>query len=746
MIRPETARAALWAARAARRRWADVLAGRVVALGGLATVASIVTMLAFIGAETWPLARGATVTHSERFRVPPGAPVLDVAADEYRETVQLVRADGTVAWVRAHDGTVVQRLDLPHVADRRIVAARHGGQDAIVAWLEDGSLLVASARLQPVYEPQGRRLVPSVQFFGEWQVVPASRVPQNFAASSLSDGGITVAWPEGTDAVAIWSVQRTVNLFGEGEMTESRHSIRAPGVSALVLDTRGTRLVVGHADGTLALWDVRNPQSPLLVDRRRATRAADVGVTSLAYLIGDQSFVVGDRAGEVSVWQPVRDSEKESGWRLAQIHRFVPHSGAVRTIGVSPRDKGFVTGDATGEVALRHSTSEQTLLQLTAGQAPVVVARLSPRADGVLALAGDDTVSSWGVHNPHPEITLRTLFGKVWYEGYPAPAYVWQSSGGTDDFEPKLSLVPLVFGTVKGTVYALLFAVPIAVLAAMYTALFSPAGLRNVVKPTVEVMAALPSVVLGFVAGLVLAPALERHIPGFLLGALLAPVTLCFFGFAWYAMPQSWRHRLPRGFEVAAAGFLLLPVGWWCWAASSHLESWLFSGDFRHWLFTTLGGRFDQRNCVVVGIAMGFAVIPLIFSITEEALSNVPQRLISASLALGATPWQTAVRVVLPAASPGIFSAVMIGFGRAVGETMIVLMATGNTPVLDWSIFTGMRTLSANIAVEIPEAPYASTLYRVLFLTALLLFAVTFVVNTLAEIVRHRLRQRYQQL
>ena len=115
---------------------------------------------------------------------------------------------------------------------------------------------------------------------------------------------------------------------------------------------------------------------------------------------------------------------------------------------------------------------------------------------------------------------------------------------------------------------------------------------------------------------------------------------------------------------------------------------------------------------------MGFAVIPIIFTISEDAFSSVPQHLTAASLALGASRWQTATRVVLPTASPGIFSAVMVGFGRAVGETMIVLMATGNTPVLDWSIFNGMRTLSANIAVEIPEAPYGGTLYRMLFLAA----------------------------
>lgn len=172
----------------------------------------------------------------------------------------------------------------------------------------------------------------------------------------------------------------------------------------------------------------------------------------------------------------------------------------------------------------------------------------------------------------------------------------------------------------------------------------------------------------------------------------------------------------------------------------------LLGGDYRSWLLRVLGLTYDQRNSMVVGLTMGFAIVPIIFTIAEDALSNVPGHLAAGSLALGATRWQTAIRVILPTASPGIFSAVMIGFGRAVGETMIVLMATGNTPVMDLSIFNGFRALSANIAVELPEAPEGGTLYRVLFLAAFLLFAMTFVVNTAAEIVRLRLRRRYQDL
>jgi phosphate transport system permease protein len=171
-----------------------------------------------------------------------------------------------------------------------------------------------------------------------------------------------------------------------------------------------------------------------------------------------------------------------------------------------------------------------------------------------------------------------------------------------------------------------------------------------------------------------------------------------------------------------------------------------FDGDLRTWLSREAGISYDQRNAMVVGCAMGFAVIPTIFSIAEDAIYGVPTTLSDGSLALGATPWQTMVRVTLPTASPGIFSAIMIGLGRAVGETMIVLMATGNTPIMDWNLFEGMRTLAANIAVEMPESAMNSSHYRILFLAALVLFMFTFVVNTGAELIRQRLREKYSSL
>jgi len=165
--------------------------------------------------------------------------------------------------------------------------------------------------------------------------------------------------------------------------------------------------------------------------------------------------------------------------------------------------------------------------------------------------------------------------------------------------------------------------------------------------------------------------------------------------------------------------------------------------------FDPRGGLIDtyvQRNALVVGFVMGFAIIPIIYTISEDALMAVPDHLRSASLGAGATPWQTATRVIVPTAMSGLFSAVMIGLGRAVGETMIVLMAAGNTPLMEWNVFNGFRTLSANIAVELPEAVRDSTHYRTLFLTALVLFAMTFVLNTIAEIVRMRFRKKAFEL
>jgi phosphate transport system permease protein len=226
---------------------------------------------------------------------------------------------------------------------------------------------------------------------------------------------------------------------------------------------------------------------------------------------------------------------------------------------------------------------------------------------------------------------------------------------------------------------------------------------------------------------------------------LAVPIVLIAFAWSARALPEVVSRAIDGWYGLVVRVPIAATV-WVVFAFGAELEQLLFGGDTRKWLLDVFGLEYDQRNALVVGIAMGLAVIPTIFSIAEDAVYGVPRHLINGSLALGATTWQTLTRVVILTASPGIFSAVMIGLGRAVGETMIVLMATGNTPVMDFDLFSGMRTFAANLAVELPESEVGSSHYRILFLTALVLFLITFAFNTAAEVVRQRLRERYGSL
>ncbi|HXO18432.1 MAG TPA: ABC transporter permease subunit, partial [Thermoanaerobaculia bacterium] len=564
---------------------------------------------------------------------------------------------------------------------------------------------------------------------------------EHFAAQLDGNGGAIAAAQlvDGTLAVVRRASEKN-EITGETSESFSRQEVPVPyALSVLLVDAEQKNLYAGAAGGELLWWPLAGGEPGPV----RATAAGPSAITALTLLVGNRALVVGQARGEISVWFPVRQLD-DTFW-LTRIRDFPRHPGAIRAIAAAQHDKGFFALDDSGLLGLHYSTSHRTLWTGRAPLAGGVSLVFAPKEDAVF-LASADRLAELEVWNPHPEVTLQAIFGKIWYEGYDEPKFVWQSTGGTDDFEPKLSLTPLLVGTLKGTFYSLLLAIPLGVFGAMYTSQFLHPAYTRFLKPMIEIMASLPSVVLGFLAGLWLAPRLENGIPALLLMVPALPLSILAGGGLWRSLPRALRGRLHTGAEVIFFIAVLAGGIWLCFRLSKPFEDLAFGGNFQSWLLTTTGLSFDQRNAVVVGLAMGFAVIPIIFAIAEDAFSNVPRNLVAGSLALGADRWQTVTRVVLPTASPGIFSAVMIGFGRAIGETMIVLMATGNTPIMDWNPFNGFRTLSANIAVEIPEAPHGGTLYRMLFVAALLLFTLTFLVNTVAELVRQRLRERYSQL
>lgn len=726
---------------ATRVKVIDALAAFVIRLGGTAVIVAVLAIFFFIGRETLPLFQGARSRplQNGQWPAPAARPPALVGLDEYETyAYALDPADATLKFLTVADWKPHTNLPLAGLSGHPVSTAyRTPSRDHLYIGTTDGHVFAARVRFRVDYADSGRQVTPYpaearlVQVSESGSAVRAihGRVNENSGvehfAVALTDGKLlTVRLEEGEDPKL-----ETVGGELAGQVTH------------VAIDEDGRKLFAATDAGNLYHWYLEdNTGKPYSVvppeDRRRRIAALD-------YVIGNNALLLGFSDGSVEEWFGVRDKPDDVLRPFRKIRSFEPMPAAVTALQPSGRDKGFLVGDGNGNVRLYFTTSGRTLLTRNAG-GEVRDLVYAPKLTSVLASTAAGAATLWQVDNPHPEISWQTLFGKVWYEGHDEPKYEWQSTGGSDDFESKFSLVPLTLGTLKGAFYGLLFAIPVAVTAALYTSQFMHYRTRALVKPTVEIMAALPSVVIGFLAGLWLAPALENHVVSVATMLIVIPLFVLLASILWHRLPQGVRTRIPHGMELAviipvvALGFLVSVK------SGPLLEDIFFRGDFKQWVFNVFGEQFEQRNSIVIGFAMGFAVIPIIFTISEDALSNVPQHFISGSLALGASRWQTATRIILPTASPGIFSAIMIGFGRAVGETMIVLMATGNTPILSFSPFNGMRTLSANIAVEIPEAPVGGTLYRVLFLAAMLLFALTFMVNTIAEVVRQRLRERYR--
>ncbi|EWG98142.1 ABC transporter permease subunit, partial [Halomonas sp. BC04] len=509
----------------------------------------------------------------------------------------------------------------------------------------------------------------------------------------------------------------------------------------ILIDNRFRHLYVSDDAGYIHHYDIGNLRSP---QYRGAVQVTDSGhVSEMVLLNGTVSIIAGTSDGQIRQYFPVRDARNQHD--LTHIRDFARYEAPITHIEAEHSRRGFLVGDERGNLGIHHATAAADVFDAAKTEGPLARIAISPVNS--LALFADENhqLQVASVSNRHPGVSFSSLWQKVWYEGSSQPRYVWQSSAGGEEFEPKMSLVPLTVGTLKAAFYAMLFATPLALMGAIYTAYFMSPKLRGKVKPTIEVMEALPTVILGFLAGLWLAPFVENRLPAVFSILILMPIAMLAFAYLWSRLPERLRSLVPDGWEAVLLMPIIILVGWICVTASPYVEILFFDGSMRQWL-TDNGFTYDQRNALVVGIAMGFAVIPTIFSIAEDAVFNVPKHLTQGSLALGATRWQTVVGVVLPTASVGMFSAVMMGFGRAVGETMIVLMATGNSPIMNFNIFEGMRTLSANIAVELTEAAVGSSHFRVLFLAALVLLAMTFVVNTLAEVIRQRLRKRYGNL
>ncbi|MFQ1785293.1 ABC transporter permease subunit [Aeromonas veronii] len=731
-----------------KRRIKDKLAKYGVTTGGALVLVALLLIFFYLLYVVKPIFNGASMEPATSFTLPVAGKTAWLGMEEQNEIGYRFSDKGQVNFfaLQGDDKIKVgQSLGQAQVAgDISTATTPAPGQKLIAYGFADGKALVVQPAFKVSYPNDVRVIEPSLKYpFGAEPVVvdPQGKALQLMVFEATKDKMAIAAVTE--DGRGVMTVMSGEENFISGEIEWSSENYTIPSLPRHVdqmLLTPNLRILFVRQGNRLSVYDIHN-LSEISLRNVLEINATNANVTRVELLAGASSLLVGNDNGVISQWFEVAKDGKR---QFTQIRDF-KGDGAVDLLTPEHFRKGFISADKDGIISFFHATGETKLLTETVEGGELSALAISPRHNALLMQQGD-TFKLFTVENDHPEVTWSALWQKVWYEGYPEPQYVWQSTSASNDFEAKLSLVPLSFGTLKAAFYALLFAVPLGIAGAIYTAYFMSPGMRKFVKPTIEIMEALPTVILGFLAGLWLAPIVEDYLPGIFMMLVMLPMGMLLAALLWHLLPDTLKQSVPEGSQAVLLIPVVILIGWMALTLSPVVENAFFGGDTRSWLTNVMGIKFDQRNSLVVGIAMGFAVIPTIFSIAEDAVFSVPKHLTQGSLALGATPWQTLSRVVILTASPGIFSAVMMGLGRAVGETMIVLMATGNTPIMDFSMFQGLRTLAANIAVEMPESEVGSSHYRVLFLAAFVLFVFTFFFNTLAEFVRQRLREKYSSM
>ncbi|HEY2146321.1 MAG TPA: hypothetical protein VGH32_00190, partial [Pirellulales bacterium] len=449
----------------------------------------------------------------------------------------------------------------------------------------------------------------------------SGKTGMKFVTRSASVFGFIDA--EGKAFVAEAPSDTGLTLSGDANSNLAPVALELPGGATappkfLALGGLGDFAYAAWEDGRLARYEIRNLKKPKLAEELRITGEGGK-LQSLVMLLGGSTVIAGDSLGQVKAWFPViptseNDPAGTDGRRMVCGHTFAAEGSAVTVLSSSSRAREVVAGYANGRVRLLFVTTDNQVLDLAASDArPIQAVRLAPKADRILACT-DGGVSTWAINQGHPDATLSALFLPVWYEDEPQPRQAWQTTGA----EPKLGLMPLVFGTLKATFYAMLFGAPLALLAALYTSEFLHPNTRARIKPTIELMASLPSVVLGFLAGLVIAPVFSTIVPAALAALATVPFALLLGAYLWQLLPHGLGVRL-RDYRFLAMLWIAIPAGVLAAAfVGPALERLLFGGDFKAWLLSPRSGSaipgwmfiFLPMGAVGVAIFMSRAVNP----------------------------------------------------------------------------------------------------------------------------------------
>ena len=744
----------------------DKFMSKFITFGGLSVIFAVLLILVFIGLEVIPLLSEAKVSKVETIELP-AVEKEAITVDEWSTMPGLVTKD-SIYFVNLEKEKKVIREEFQRDGDYKITAVSYNQEtQSIIVGNEHGKFSVIkinySKKFLDAYE-NGRQLsetvynleqLPYLDIAGQEGKIVEIQYAET-EEKKLVSGIIEI---DGKKKLFCVTLEQEVDLFGgtSGEVKVGKRidlsEFIKGNITKLELSSQADSLLVASDTGEVFSFRTQEGEITYNQTFKPFKNETEKTVSSMHFLFGSKTVIFSNKEGRVVGWSLYKpDKELPLGFGLTKPN-FDNLEGAATFFTKSLRNKAFLTG-AGKNITLYYSTNESINWQEELDY-EVEHSIISSKYNSIFLTDNQNKLHHYYLDDPHPEASVRTYFAPLWYEGQAEPRYLWESVGGTEEKEKFLSMMPLVFGTFKATFYALLFAIPIALLAAIYTSQFLPPSWKTIIKPLMEVMASLPSVIIGFLAALCFAPMVEDKFPSIMMVLLLTPLSALAMGSLWNNLPPKLRFKCAPGTEFLFFLPVLIFVAWFGWKLGPIVESFLFVvkdsqgneiANFAFWWNKQIGLEYSQKNAMIVGFAMGFAVIPIIFTIAEDSLSNVPKAMTSASLALGASRWQTTWKVIVPTASAGIFSACMIGLGRAVGETMIVLCAAGGIGVMDMNIFNGMRTLSLNLATELPEAAKNGTLYRSLFLGALILFVLTFIINTVAEIIRQHIRNKYKTI
>jgi phosphate transport system permease protein len=605
----------------------DRIARYGVAAGGVGVIFSILLIFFYLFVVVAPLAEAPEMDEAAVYALQAESPVIYLAMEEQAEIGAVFEQNGSIRFISTSDGSLIKRVQLPVPKGVKVVSfsAARPTSGVVALGLSNGQALVVRHRYKVSFPNDQRVIIPQVDYpLGTALVDVAEDRSELLKVAIQEEESFTLVGWSGGGMLSVVRASLQESLLEDEATFEFEHSsgyTDLEDIQALLVDPVQSNLYVISRDGNLAWFNISDLSHARLAEQLSIT-APGVKVLESTLLSGGASIMVASDDGVINQWFSVRDAE---GARHLQKIRSFEDAGALQVLVPEHSRKGFYIADNDGNVSAFHATANQLLLKESIADIPIVQLAIAPRANALWALDDDSHLHFWHIKNEYPELSWSSLWSKVWYEGYDQPEYIWQSSAASNDFEPKFSLTPLTFGTLKAAFYAMLFAIPLSIMGAIFTAYFMAPKMRQVVKPTIEIMEALPTVILGFLAGLWLAPLIENHLPGLFALLVLMPMVVLLAAFLWSRLPVTLRQHIPDGWEAALLVPVLIGAGALSLGLSPQLEQWLFAGDMPGWLQREMGIGFDQRNSLVVGMAMGFAVIPTIFSIAEDAVFSVPK-------------------------------------------------------------------------------------------------------------------------